>query len=67
MARGIDRHELQKLVGDGTSVIEVLPAKEYRLEHIAGAISVPLTKLDEARVAAFQKNAPIVVYCDDYQ
>ena len=67
MVRRIDRDEVRRLTGEGVPVLEVLPAKEYQLEHIAGAVNVPLTRLDELSVAKFAKDAPIVVYCDDYQ
>jgi rhodanese-related sulfurtransferase len=67
MVRRIDRDEVRRLLTEGIPLIEVLPAKEYRLEHIAGAINIPLTRLDERAVAKFGKDAPIVVYCDDYQ
>ena len=67
MARKIDRAEVQRMSSEGAPVVEVLPAKEYRLEHLAGAINIPLTRLDERAVSRFQKDAPVVVYCDDYQ
>jgi rhodanese-related sulfurtransferase len=67
MVRRIDRDEVKRLLTGGAPVVEVLPAKEYRLEHIAGAINIPLTRLDERAIARFKKDAPIVVYCDDYQ
>ncbi|TML78129.1 MAG: rhodanese-like domain-containing protein [Actinobacteria bacterium] len=51
MARKIDRAEVQRMSSEGAPVVEVLPAKEYRLEHLAGAINIPLTKLDERAVA----------------
>jgi rhodanese-related sulfurtransferase len=67
MVQKIDRDEVKGLMTGGALVIEVLPAKEYRLEHIAGATSIPLARLDERAVARFKKDAPVVVYCDDYQ
>ena len=67
MVREIDRDEVKRLMGGGAPVIEVLPAKEYRLEHVAGALNIPLTRVDERAVSRFQKDAPVVVYCDDYQ
>jgi len=67
MVSKIDRDEVARLLTEDVPVLEVLPAKEYRLEHIAGAINIPLTRLDEHAVANFHKDAPIVVYCDDYQ
>ena len=67
MVRRIDRNQVRRLMGEGASVLDVLPVKEYQLEHIADAVNVPLTRLDERSVATFAKDAPIVVYCDDYQ
>jgi len=46
--------------------VEVLPADEYREEHLPGAISIPLKELDTQTTAGLDKGHPIIVYCWDY-
>jgi len=65
MAPHIDRDRLQELVAGGAQLIEVLPAKEYEEDHLPGAISVPLKKLDRDALATLDPNRPIIVYCWD--
>ena len=65
MAAWIDRDRLQQLVAQGAQLIEVLPAKEYEEDHLPGARSIPLKKLDRESVATLDRNRPIVVYCWD--
>lgn len=65
MAALIDRDRLQQLVAQGAQLIEVLPAKEFDEDHLPGARSIPLKKLDRDAVAALDRDPPIVVYCWD--
>jgi len=65
MAAHIDRNRLEELVAGGAQLIEVLPAKEYEEDHLPGAISIPLKKLDRDALAALDPNRPIIVYCWD--
>ena len=65
MAVKIDRDRLQQLVGGGAQLIEVLPAKEYEEDHLPGARSIPLKKLDRNAVATLDPKQPIIVYCWD--
>jgi rhodanese-related sulfurtransferase len=67
MPTEIGREDVRRLVDDGAVVAEVLPPEEYETEHITGAINIPLEKLDAARVARFERDRPIVVYCNDHQ
>ena len=46
MPREIDRAEVRRLVADGAQLVEVLPANEYAEDHLPGALSVPLRKLE---------------------
>lgn len=55
------------LARDGAQLIEVLPSQEYEEEHLPGAINIPLKTLDENSVAQLNRDAPIIVYCHDYQ
>jgi rhodanese-related sulfurtransferase len=65
MAAVIDRDRLQELVAGGAQLIEVLPAKEYEEDHLPGARSIPLKKLDHEAVATLDPKQPIIVYCWD--
>jgi rhodanese-related sulfurtransferase len=62
----VSRAEVQNLAAHGARIVEVLPAKEYEEEHLAGAMSIPLKELEVERVAALDPDQRIVVYCWDY-
>jgi rhodanese-related sulfurtransferase len=65
--REIDRDELQRLVDEGAAqLVEVLPAGDYRDEHLPGALSIPLKELG-AQAERLDPARPVVVYCYDYQ
>jgi rhodanese-related sulfurtransferase len=63
--RGIDRDELQRLVTEGAQLVEVLPKEEYDEEHLPGAISIPLRKIDEEARDRLDPDRPVIVYCWD--
>ncbi|HZP27023.1 MAG TPA: rhodanese-like domain-containing protein [Dehalococcoidia bacterium] len=65
--RGIRLEELRRLLEQGAQLVEVLPEKEYREQHLPGAIHIPLTKLTPQAAAALDRNRPVIVYCWDYQ
>ena len=61
----IDRSQLQTLVERDAQVVEVLPAEEYEEDHLPGAISLPLRRLEREAVQLLDRNRPVVVYCWD--
>jgi rhodanese-related sulfurtransferase len=66
MARPIiDRERLQQLVAAGAQLVDVLPEEEYRAEHLPGATSLPLTRLDRSSAEHLDSNRLLVVYCAD--
>lgn len=65
MPQEIDREEVQRLVAAGAQLVEVLGAKEYEEEHLAGAISLPLRQIDAESVAGLDPNRAVIVYCWD--
>jgi phage shock protein E len=65
MPTGVDRHELQRLVDAGAQLVEVLPAHEYDEQHLPGAISIPLRKIDTEARDRLDAARPVVVYCWD--
>jgi rhodanese-related sulfurtransferase len=68
MPTAIDRHELQRLLGEeDAQLVEVLPEAEFEDEHLPGAINIPLKQLDRERARQLQRRRPVIVYCHDYQ
>ena len=65
MPTEIDRGELQRLVEQGAQLVEVLPAEEYKEDHLPGAISLPLRHVDKEATTVLDRNRPVVVYCWD--
>ena len=41
---------------------EVLPAEEYRDEHIEGAANIPLKRLNRETTSHLDKARPVIVY-----
>jgi rhodanese-related sulfurtransferase len=64
MSTLIDRDEVQRLVGNGAQLVEVLPADEYAEDHLPGALSYPLRRIVTG-IAGLDANRPIIVYCWD--
>ena len=67
MPTEIDRREVQRLLGAGAQLVDVLPAEEYEAEHIPGAISIPLKELNRDTAARLDPIRPVIIYCWDYQ
>jgi rhodanese-related sulfurtransferase len=65
MPRNVERAEVQKLVAEGVTLAEVLPAREYEEDHLPGAIHLPLRKLETLALKALDPGDPVVVYCWD--
>lgn len=65
MVREADLRTVRRLVDEGAALVEVLPGEEYAEEHLPGAISLPLKRLDAGAVTSLDRAAPVVVYCWD--
>lgn len=65
MPSEINRNEVQRLVGGGAQLVEVLPADEYEQDHLPGAISLPLRRLETDAVRVLDRSRPVIVYCWD--
>jgi rhodanese-related sulfurtransferase len=62
----VDRQELQRLVSEGGGqLVEVLPKEEYDEEHLPGAISIPLRRIDSEARDRLDPARPVIVYCWD--
>lgn len=45
-------------------VIDVREPFEYEINHVSGAINIPLNKIETSKeIEAFPKDTPIIVYC----
>jgi rhodanese-related sulfurtransferase len=65
MPTRIDLVQLRELLDGGAQLVEVLPAAEYRDEHLPGAVNLPLKELDATSAARLDRVRPVVVYCWD--
>ncbi len=63
----INRDDVQRLVDHGAQLVEVLPRKQYEAEHLPGAISLPLERLDLETSEQLRHDRPVIVYCYDMQ
>jgi rhodanese-related sulfurtransferase len=67
MPTEIRRDEVCQMMAGGAALVEVLPAEEYEVEHLPGAINIPLQQLDRQATAVRQQDQPVIVYCYDSQ
>jgi rhodanese-related sulfurtransferase len=63
----IFRDEVRALLAEGAQLVDVLLREEYKDEHLPGAISIPLKELNRQTTAQLKRDAPVIVYCHDYQ
>ena len=55
------------MLGEDAQLVEVLPRSHYDEEHLPGAISLPLRKINARSIQLLELERPIVTYCYDYQ
>jgi rhodanese-related sulfurtransferase len=67
MPTPIDRGEVQRLLGEGAQLVEVLPEAEFEDEHMPGAINIPLKTLAAESAGRLTRDRPVIVYCYDHQ
>jgi rhodanese-related sulfurtransferase len=65
MPKAVDRFEVQRLLQAGAQLVEVLPPEEYKEEHLPGAISLPLRRIESQARDLLDPNRPVIVYCFD--
>jgi len=65
MPRTINREDVRRLLDDGAQLVEVLPADEYEEDHLPGAISLPLRRIEGEAGTVLDRNQPVIVYCWD--
>lgn len=63
MVTPIDRTELLRLIDEeDAQIVDVLPDGDYTAEHIPGAISIPLRRLNADTATVLRRDKPVVVY-----
>jgi rhodanese-related sulfurtransferase len=62
----IELPELQRLIGAGAQLVDVLPDAEYRDDHLPGAVNIPIKALDADTTTVLDRARAVVVYCHDY-
>jgi rhodanese-related sulfurtransferase len=56
------------LIGQGRAqLVEVLPASEYKKEHLPKAVNIPLDRLTPENTKQLRKDQAVIVYCANYQ
>jgi rhodanese-related sulfurtransferase len=60
-----DRSEVRALIERGAQLVEVLPVQEYEEQHIAGAINLPLRRIETDAATVLDRRRPVLVYCAD--
>jgi len=64
----IRRKDVKTLVAQGRAqLVEVLPASDYKKEHLPEALNMPLETLTAATTKTLRKDQAVIVYCADYQ
>src|SRR5215467_12175471 len=64
----IRRKDVKTLVEQGrVQLVDVLPASEYRKEHLPHAINVPLQTMTSDATRSLRKDVAVIVYCGDFQ
>jgi rhodanese-related sulfurtransferase len=65
MPTSIGREDVQRMVAEGAQLVDVLPQEEFDVQHLLGAIHLPLRKIDAGVRASLDPQRPVIVYCWD--
>ena len=64
----IRRKDVKTLVAqDRVQLVEVLPAAEYKKEHLPRAINIPLETMTSETTKQLRKDVAVIVYCADFE
>jgi len=64
----IRRKDVKTLVAQGRAqLVEVLPANEYKREHLPQAVNIPLQTMTAETTKPLRKDVAVIVYCSDFQ
>jgi rhodanese-related sulfurtransferase len=64
-AREIEREEIKHLMHEGAQVLDALPPDDYKRQHIAGAINVPIERFSPELLGDLDPEKPTITYCAD--
>lgn len=59
------RTEVEALIAREAQVVEVLGPEEFEVDHLPGAINLPLRKIETEASRRLDPTRPILVYCWD--
>ncbi len=62
MPTSIDRGDVQRLMGEGAQLVEVLPTAMYEEMHLPAAVNIPLKDLNRDTTAKLERDRPVIVY-----
>ena len=64
----IRRKDVKTLVEQGrVQLVDVLPASEYKKEHLPHAVNVPLQTMTSETTRSLRKDVAVIMYCSDFQ
>ena len=64
----IRRKDVKTLVAQGRAqLVEVLPAAEYKREHLPQAGNIPLETMTAETTRSLRKDVAVIVYCADFE
>jgi rhodanese-related sulfurtransferase len=64
----IRRKDVKTLVAqDRVQLVEVLPASEYKKEHLPQALNIPLETMTSETTKSLRKDIAVIVYCADFE
>ncbi len=59
----IDHDKVQQLIAAGAYLLDVREREGYDAEHLPGAVSLPIKKLDRETTAHLDRDRPVIAYC----
>src|SRR5215831_2341669 len=64
----IRRKDVKTLVAqDRVQLVEVLPAAEYKKEHLPRAVNIPLETMTSETTKQLRKDVAVIVYCANFE
>lgn len=61
----INRETVRVMMRRGAQLLEVLPREEFERAHLAGAINIPLSRIDRTTADKLKWDRPVIVYSQD--
>ena len=63
----IELEDVERLVGEGALLVDVMSRRSFEESHLPGAVNISLKELDEVSTAQLDRARPVITYCFDYQ